>query len=152
MSMGSWILSGFGGAAFLSLATIELILYGIQSPFLPSLRWFGEFAGALEGLLLASYTGVLIGATAIPAWHVNRRLLPGSPSVVSNSTQIITGLRTREGIDRWCYRNSDKLQVAVFVQEEESRQILGSASIKISHYSALHRVYKINSSQFGIYS
>ena len=28
------------------------------------------------GLLLASYTGVLLGATAIPVWHENRRLLP----------------------------------------------------------------------------
>jgi formate-dependent nitrite reductase membrane component NrfD len=77
MSMGSWILSGFGGCAFLALATNELILYGIQSPFLPPLRWIGEFAGAVTGLLLASYTGVLIGATAIPVWHENRRLLPG---------------------------------------------------------------------------
>jgi formate-dependent nitrite reductase membrane component NrfD len=76
MSMGSWILSGFGGFAFLALATNELILYGIQSPFLPPLRWVGEFGGALTGLLLASYTGVLIGATAIPVWHENRRLLP----------------------------------------------------------------------------
>ncbi|HXN17554.1 MAG TPA: NrfD/PsrC family molybdoenzyme membrane anchor subunit [Candidatus Binatus sp.] len=76
MSMGSWILSGFGGFAFLALATNELILYGIQSPFLPPLRWLGEFGGALTGLLLASYTGVLIGATAIPVWHENRRLLP----------------------------------------------------------------------------
>jgi formate-dependent nitrite reductase membrane component NrfD len=76
MSMGSWILSGFGGCAFLALATNELLLYGIHSPFLPPLRWVGEFAGALTGLLLASYTGVLIGATTIPVWHQNRRLLP----------------------------------------------------------------------------
>jgi formate-dependent nitrite reductase membrane component NrfD len=68
MSMGSWILSAFGGAAFLALATNELILYEIQIPFLSPLRWVGEFAGALTGLLLASYTGVLIGATAIPVW------------------------------------------------------------------------------------
>jgi formate-dependent nitrite reductase membrane component NrfD len=77
MSMGSWILSAFGGAAFMALATNEVILYGIQSPFLPPLRWIGEFAGALTGLLLASYTGVLIGATAIPVWNVNQRLIPG---------------------------------------------------------------------------
>lgn len=76
MSMGSWILTGFGGAAFLALATNELILRGIESPFLPPLRWTGEFAGAVTGLLLASYTGVLMGATAIPVWHENRRLLP----------------------------------------------------------------------------
>jgi formate-dependent nitrite reductase membrane component NrfD len=61
---------------FLALAANELILYGIRSPFLPPLRWAGEFAGAVTGLLLASYTGVLIGATAIPVWHENRRLLP----------------------------------------------------------------------------
>jgi len=77
MSMGSWILSAFGGCAFLALATNEFILYGIRSPFLPPLRWVGEFAGALTGLLLASYTGVLLGATAIPVWHENRKLLPG---------------------------------------------------------------------------
>jgi hypothetical protein len=76
MSMGSWILSAFGGAGFLALATNELILRGIQSPLLPPLRWLGEFAGAVTGLLLASYTGVLIGATAIPVWHEHRRLLP----------------------------------------------------------------------------
>jgi hypothetical protein len=76
MSMGSWILSGFGGCAFLALATNELILYGIHIPFLPPLQWLAEFGGALTGLLLASYTGVLIGATAIPVWHENRKLLP----------------------------------------------------------------------------
>ena len=77
MSMGSWILSAFGGAAFLALAINELILYGIHMPFLPPLQWLAEFAAAITGLLLASYTGVLIGATAIPVWHENRLLLPG---------------------------------------------------------------------------
>ena len=77
MSMGSWILSAFGGAAFLALAMNELILYGIHMPFLPPLQWLAEFAAAVTGLLLASYTGVLIGATAIPVWHENRLLLPG---------------------------------------------------------------------------
>jgi formate-dependent nitrite reductase membrane component NrfD len=76
MSMGSWILSGFGGAAFLALAANELVLYGIQSPLLPPLRWVAELGGAVTGLLLASYTGVLLGVTAIPVWHEHRRLLP----------------------------------------------------------------------------
>jgi formate-dependent nitrite reductase membrane component NrfD len=77
MSVGSWILSAFGGAAFLALASNELILYQIHIPFLPAINWLAEFAGALTGLLLASYTGVLIGATAIPVWNQNRKLLPG---------------------------------------------------------------------------
>ncbi len=77
MSMGSWILSAFGGAAFLALAINEIILHGIHIPFLLPLQWIAEFAAALTGLLLASYTGVLIGATAIPVWHENRLVLPG---------------------------------------------------------------------------
>jgi formate-dependent nitrite reductase membrane component NrfD len=76
MSMGSWILSAFGGAAFLALATSELTLYGIHFPFLSLINGLAEFAAALTGLLLASYTGVLLGATAIPVWHQNRKLLP----------------------------------------------------------------------------
>src|SRR6202007_2882765 len=34
------------------------------------------FTSAIFGTLLATYTGVLIGATAIPAWFLHRTLLP----------------------------------------------------------------------------
>ena len=34
------------------------------------------FGAAVFGMLLATYTGVLIGATAIPAWFLHHRLLP----------------------------------------------------------------------------
>ena len=34
------------------------------------------FGAAIFGTLLATYTGVLIGATAIPAWFLHRILLP----------------------------------------------------------------------------
>jgi hypothetical protein len=34
------------------------------------------FGSAIFGVLLATYTGVLIGATAIPAWFLHHRLLP----------------------------------------------------------------------------
>jgi hypothetical protein len=34
------------------------------------------FGSAIFGMLLATYTGVLIGATAVPAWFLHHRLLP----------------------------------------------------------------------------
>ena len=76
MSMGSWILSAFGGASFLAVAANEAIRYGVQLPLLAQIGWLGEFSGAITGLLLASYTGVLLGATAIPVWHEHRHLFP----------------------------------------------------------------------------
>ncbi len=76
MSMGAWILVVFSGCAFLSLVSHELILRGFTGiPFVAA-RWLGEFSGAITGLLLAGYTGVLIGATAIPVWLHNRKILP----------------------------------------------------------------------------
>ncbi len=76
MSMGAWILVAFSGFAFIALAARELGLSGVDSPLLVGLGWIGEALAAVTGLLLASYTGVLIGATAIPVWFSNRRILP----------------------------------------------------------------------------
>ena len=76
MSMGAWILVAFSGCAFLSLASHELILHGFTAVLFVAARWLGEFSGAITGLILASYTGVLIGATAIPMWLHNRKILP----------------------------------------------------------------------------
>ncbi len=76
MSMGAWILVAFSGCAFLAVFTSELVVCGYGSPLVFGLRWLGEASGALTGLLLASYTGVLIGATAIPVWFKHRRFLP----------------------------------------------------------------------------
>jgi len=54
----------------------ELLLRGFANPLLTSLLWLGETSAAAIGLLLAGYTAVLIGATAIPVWSENRKLLP----------------------------------------------------------------------------
>jgi hypothetical protein len=76
MSMGVWILVAFSGCAFLAAVSNEFDSRGYGSIIVSALRWSGEASGAITGLLLASYTGVLLGATAIPVWFTNRRFLP----------------------------------------------------------------------------
>lgn len=80
MSVGVWVLSAFGttvmpaallawlvpgsldGGAFASLAAGLLTLFLVPA--------------ALAGVVVATYTGVLLGATAIPVWIEHRALLP----------------------------------------------------------------------------
>ncbi|MGB2592169.1 MAG: NrfD/PsrC family molybdoenzyme membrane anchor subunit [Candidatus Acidiferrum sp.] len=76
MSLGAWILVAFSSCVLLAVVCFELILRGFASPFTISFFWIGAACGAMTGLLLASYTGVLIAATAIPVWSENRILLP----------------------------------------------------------------------------
>jgi hypothetical protein len=76
MSLGAWILVAFSGCTFVALLGHEVILRGFAYPFLFVVRWIGEFSATIAGLLLATYTAVLIGATAIPVWSRNRVLLP----------------------------------------------------------------------------
>jgi formate-dependent nitrite reductase membrane component NrfD len=76
MSMGAWTLVAFSSAVGLAVVCRELILAGYAYGFLSFLEWVAEFLGALTGLILASYTSVLLGVTAIPVWSENRKLLP----------------------------------------------------------------------------
>jgi hypothetical protein len=69
MSVGSWVLAAHGG---LTGAAAASALTGIAPPL-------GRAAGvgaALTGPVLATYTGVLIADTAVPAWHEGYRHLP----------------------------------------------------------------------------
>jgi hypothetical protein len=80
MSVGAWLLVAFGGAAW----TAALVPWAVDrwgTGPLPVAAWeaivlAATAAAALFGALLATYTGVLIGATAIPAWFAHRRGLP----------------------------------------------------------------------------
>ena len=76
MSVGAWTLVAFSGCVFVALAANELVLRGYANPITIGISWAGEFTGALTGLVLEAYTGVLIGATANPVWSQNRRALP----------------------------------------------------------------------------
>jgi protein NrfD len=75
MSVGAWVLALFssssGAAAFAQLVDDRLDVGPIRV-----LGNVAEGFSAAMGLPLATYTGVLIGATAIPAWNHNIKTLP----------------------------------------------------------------------------
>jgi hypothetical protein len=80
MSVGAWILFAFGGCAVPGLIALELhvrqIFTGGFDQFLQVIAFVLILGSAFWGMFLATYTGVLLGATAIPAWFLHRTLLP----------------------------------------------------------------------------
>lgn len=76
MSVGAWTLVAFSGASAAAAfaALLEDRLGGSVA-----VRLLGDAAGALAaatGLVMSTYTGVLVGATSIPVWSENAALLP----------------------------------------------------------------------------
>jgi formate-dependent nitrite reductase membrane component NrfD len=75
MSVGAWVLALFSSSAaaavFAELVERKLDISSIRIP-----GNVAEGISAALGLPLATYTGVLIGATAIPAWNQNIKTLP----------------------------------------------------------------------------
>ena len=69
MSVGSWVLSAFGGA--LGLAAASEVTGWVR----PVGR-LGELGAAIFGLPLFTYTAVLLADTSVPVWHEARRQLP----------------------------------------------------------------------------
>ncbi|HEV7555682.1 MAG TPA: NrfD/PsrC family molybdoenzyme membrane anchor subunit, partial [Kofleriaceae bacterium] len=60
MNVGSWILGAAGVTGIAALAGNR----------------FARRAAAIPGAMLTTYTGVLLGNTAIPIWHATRTVLP----------------------------------------------------------------------------
>jgi formate-dependent nitrite reductase membrane component NrfD len=76
MSMGVWTLMGFSTAASATLfAQILADRYGPSFP-VRVMEQAGQAASLAFGLPFSNYTGVLIGASAIPAWNRNVGDLP----------------------------------------------------------------------------
>lgn len=74
MSVGAWTLAVFGTVSA-AAAFAEEVRRRTDLP----VKLIGDAAGALSaatGLVMATYTGVLIGATAIPVWAKHVSLLP----------------------------------------------------------------------------
>src|SRR3954468_6568015 len=76
MSVGVWTLLGFSsGAAAAAFAGFLRERYGPSLP-LKVIENAGQAASLAFGLPFSNYTGVLIGATAIPVWNQNSGDLP----------------------------------------------------------------------------
>lgn len=65
MSVGVWTLTVFGGAS------AGAVLLPVKT-----LRNLSALAAAASGVVMATYTGVLLGVTAIPIWKQHAGLLP----------------------------------------------------------------------------
>lgn len=76
MSVGAWTLVGFSaGASATAFAQFLTDRYGPSFP-VRLMEHAGQAASLVFGLPFSNYTGVLIGATAIPAWNENASDLP----------------------------------------------------------------------------
>ena len=75
MSLGAWTLVAFSSAAA-SAAFAELVSRNGAHVAVKVAGDAAELVAAATGLVLSTYTGVLIGATAIPVWSRNVRVLP----------------------------------------------------------------------------
>jgi formate-dependent nitrite reductase membrane component NrfD len=74
MSVGAWTLVAFQASAGAALA---LHLWpSAVGPLTPALAMTADAVAACAGLVLATYTGVLLSVTAIPVWASHARLLP----------------------------------------------------------------------------
>ncbi len=95
MSMGTWLLSGFGVSAGLAVAgevdrmTGQRLPLGALRPVLRALEAAGTAGSVVLGGPLASYTAVLLGDTAVPTWAGARKGL--AYVFVSSATIASTG-------------------------------------------------------------
>jgi hypothetical protein len=101
MSVGAWTLSIFGATSAVAAIAWERGRLPRRSPAQMTRaggtlsRRLGDasaFAAALSGLVMATYTGVLLGATAIPVWAAHARTLPihFGASALASATAILT--------------------------------------------------------------
>ena len=69
ISVGSWLLAAYGPMAFTAAGSAATGL-------LPSLGTAASAGAALLGPAVATYTGVLVSDTAVPAWHEGHLHMP----------------------------------------------------------------------------
>lgn len=93
MSMGSWLLAAYGPAVGVAAGTSV-------TGWMPGVGAVATGAAAVLGAGVASYTGVLIADTAVPAWHGAFRQLPYV--FVSSAATAASGLALAVGPAEEC--------------------------------------------------
>jgi len=97
MSVGSWLLAGFGSSS--ALAAI-----GVVTPRFRSVTTAGAISAAVCAPFVASYTAALLSDTAVPAWHDAYRELPfvfvGSAAMAAGGMGLINAPLDQAGIAR----------------------------------------------------
>jgi formate-dependent nitrite reductase membrane component NrfD len=99
MSMGAWTLLAFSNAAAATAFADLVVRRGNGRWTVAVVRDVSEALSAATGLVLSTYTGVLLGATAIPLWASNATRLPfhfGASGIGSATSLLeLLGHRTR---------------------------------------------------------
>lgn len=91
MSMGVWTLLAFSGAVATGALADVLIARSTETRrrrALRVVRGTADVAGALTGSVLSTYTGVLLGVTAVPVWARSIRTLPATFGVSGMASAV----------------------------------------------------------------
>lgn len=76
MSVGSWTLVAFSSSATAAAFLSEWQRRNSSATPIKILESASQFISTITGAVLLTYTGVLLGATAIPVWNQNAKILP----------------------------------------------------------------------------
>ena len=122
MSVGTWILTGFGPLA--GAAAASEFAAGLPQPSRSLVRVAGRAAGlgaAALGPAVASYTAVLISDTATPTWHEGHREMPfvfvGSAAAATGGWGLLTAPLNESGPAR-------RMAIAGAIAEAAASQVM----------------------------
>jgi hypothetical protein len=123
MSIGAWTLVAFStsasASAFADLAGRAL------GPLVPVriVRDAAELVAASTGLVMSTYTGVLVGATAIPVWSEHVRVLPihFGASAIASAASLLELAGHRDRALNWLALAAAGIETAVGIDIEVRR-------------------------------
>jgi formate-dependent nitrite reductase membrane component NrfD len=141
MSVGTWILTAYGPAAGIAgaaeAAKLLPINFGWAGKLLDLAARPAGLAAAGVGPAVASYTGVLLGDTATPAWHDAHRELPflfvASASAASGGFGMLTAPVSEAGPAR---RMAIAGAVAELAIERRMERSMGLSAETLHHGTA----------------